>query len=96
MGGKQTASAAEGARETQPAPAPKSSSACQADQIEIEGDFCPFLDQICIKRPVAMSYRCSEYRAPSGNCQTGTSNKHFCIDRYEWPNKAGESVRLHA
>ena len=58
--------------------------------IEVEGTFCPFLDQICIKRPVAMSYRCSEYRAPSGNCQTGTSNKHFCIDTYEWPNKAGE------
>ncbi len=58
--------------------------------IEVEGAFCPFLDQICIKRPTAMSYRCSEYRAPSGSCQTGTSQKHFCIDKYEWPNKAGE------
>ncbi len=75
---------------------PAADSACSQDMIEVEGTFCPFLDQICIKRPVAMSYRCSEYRAPSGNCQTGTSNKHFCIDRYEWPNKAGESVRLHA
>jgi hypothetical protein len=58
---------------------------------EIEGTFCPFLDQICIKRPQAMSYRCSEYRSPSGNCQTGTTDKHFCIDDYEWPNKAGET-----
>jgi hypothetical protein len=58
--------------------------------IEVEGTFCPFLDQICIKRPQAMSYRCSEYRAPSGKCQTGTAHKHFCIDTYEWPNKAGE------
>jgi hypothetical protein len=58
--------------------------------IEVDGTFCPFLDQVCIKRPQAMSYRCSEYRAPSGNCQTGTSHKHFCIDKYEWPNRAGE------
>src|SRR3954468_23053716 len=66
-------------------------SACAADMIEVEGTFCPFLDQVCIKRPLAMSYRCSEYRSPSGSCQTGTSSKHFCIDNYEWPNKAGET-----
>ncbi len=59
--------------------------------LEVEGTFCPFLDQVCIKRPLAMSYRCSEYRAPSGECQTGTSKKHFCIDNYEWPNKVGET-----
>jgi formylglycine-generating enzyme len=58
---------------------------------EVEGTFCPFLDQVCIKRPLAMSYRCSEYRSPSGPCQTGTSQKHFCIDDYEWPNQAGET-----
>ncbi|HSO41171.1 MAG TPA: SUMF1/EgtB/PvdO family nonheme iron enzyme, partial [Labilithrix sp.] len=66
-------------------------SACPADMREVEGSFCPFLDQVCIKRPLAMSYRCSEYRAPSGSCQTGTSKKHFCIDDYEWPNKVGET-----
>jgi len=59
--------------------------------LEVEGTFCPFLDQLCIKRPLAMSYRCSEYRAPTGQCQTGTAKKHFCIDDYEWPNKAGET-----
>ena len=69
---------------------PVAPSACQADMIEVDGEFCPYLDQVCIKRPQAMSYRCSEYRAPSGNCQTGTTHKHFCIDKYEWPNKAGE------
>ena len=69
---------------------PGVAAACQADMLEVQGTFCPFLDQVCIKRPLAMSYRCSEYRAPSGNCQTATSQKHFCIDKYEWPNKAGE------
>ena len=74
-----------------PAPAtPGASSACPSGMLEVAGTFCPFLDQVCIKRPLAMSYRCSEYRAPSGECQTGTSQKHFCIDDYEWPNKVGE------
>jgi len=41
------------------APAPPAASACPADMREVEGTFCPFLDQVCIKRPVAMSYRCS-------------------------------------
>ena len=73
-----------------PASTPAPASACRSDMIEVDGTFCPFLDQICIKRPLAMSYRCSEYRAPSGSCQTGTTHKHFCMDTYEWPNKAGE------
>jgi formylglycine-generating enzyme len=58
--------------------------------VEVDGDFCPFLDQTCIKRPREMSYRCLEYKK-SGACQTGTSHKHFCVDKYEWPNKAGET-----
>src|SRR6185436_12895983 len=28
--------------------------------------------------------------APSGSCQTKTTKKHFCIDRYEYPNARGE------
>ncbi len=72
------------------AAATASEPSCAADMVEVRGTFCPFLDQVCIKRPLAMSYRCSEYRAPSGSCQTGTSQKHFCIDKYEWPNRAGE------
>jgi formylglycine-generating enzyme required for sulfatase activity len=33
--------------------------------------------------------RCAEF-APSGKCQTKTTHKHFCIDRYEYPNTRGE------
>ena len=79
------------AKESVAQPSRTTPAACQADMIEVEGTFCPFLDQVCIKRPLAMSYRCSEYRAPSGACQTGTAQKHFCIDNYEWPNRAGET-----
>lgn len=76
--------------EAEPSPAaPSKPGACPADMVEIDGDFCPFLDQICIKRPVERSYRCSLYQKSSA-CQTGTAHQHFCIDTYEWPNKAGE------
>jgi sulfatase modifying factor 1 len=76
------------------APAPAKTTACQDDMIEVEGTFCPYLDQTCIKRPQQMSYRCSEYRAPSGTCQSATAQKHFCIDKYEWPNKVGEAPHV--
>ena len=33
--------------------------------------------------------RCSEF-APSSKCATKTVKKHFCIDRFEFPNKQGE------
>jgi formylglycine-generating enzyme required for sulfatase activity len=33
--------------------------------------------------------RCSEF-APTGKCQGKTIKKHFCIDKYEYPNKVGE------
>ncbi len=65
---------------------------CPTGMVEVEGDYCPWLDQVCIKRPEKMSYRCSEYAHPAdyGKCQTGTAHKHFCMDVYEYPNKAGE------
>jgi hypothetical protein len=69
-------------------PPPAPARACPADMVEIEDDFCPFLDQVCLKRPPERSYRCSLY-AKSSKCQTATKRQHFCIDVYEWPNEAG-------
>ena len=31
----------------------------------------------------------------SGPCNMPEAHKHFCIDRYEWPNKEGALPRLH-
>src|SRR5690349_12722501 len=50
-----------------------SGGACPSGMVEVDADFCPFLDQICIKKPVERSYRCSLY-AKSGKCQTGTKH----------------------
>ena len=57
--------------------------------VEVEGDFCPDLEQTCIRRPEEMSYRCLEYEK-SGPCKKDTAHKRFCMDVYEWPNKVGE------
>jgi len=70
-----------------PAPTTK----CPADMVEVEGDYCPVLEQKCVRYidPAgAFPRRCAEF-APSSACATKTVKKHFCIDRYEYPNKAG-------
>ena len=65
--------------------------ACPAGMVEVEGEYCPTLEQTC-KRYVtgdkAFPRRCAEF-APSGACQTKTVHKRFCIDRFEYPNKEG-------
>ncbi len=64
---------------------------CPADTVEVVGDYCPKLEQHCLRwvdADRASPRRCAEF-APSGGCQTATVKKHFCIDKFEYPNKAG-------
>ena len=67
--------------------------ACAGDMIEIAGDYCPWVDQHCLRYlesgPEEPKLRCAEFRR-SGPCNMTTEHKHFCIDRYEWPNRRGE------
>jgi hypothetical protein len=67
-------------------------SACPAGSVEVEGDYCPQLDQKCTKwmdPEGVFPRRCAEF-APSSECKVATVKKHFCIDQYEFPNKQGE------
>jgi hypothetical protein len=68
------------------------SGACPAGMVEIEGDYCPTVTQKCVKwmdSDKVHPRRCAEF-APSGACPTKTVKKHFCVDEFEYPNKAGE------
>jgi formylglycine-generating enzyme required for sulfatase activity len=59
---------------------------------EIAGSYCPELTQHCLRWLVNEQGgvdRCAQF-APSGPCKAATVKKHFCIDRYEYPNKQGE------
>ena len=65
--------------------------ACPTGTVEIEGEYCPVTAQLCL-RMVDPKHperdRCEEF-APSGRCLDPTVHKHFCIDRYEWPDRPG-------
>ena len=66
--------------------------ACPRDMIEVEGDFCPYVEQLCLRwldPPKAEpKLRCAEFRKTPA-CRVATEHKRFCIDTYEWPNRAG-------
>jgi sulfatase modifying factor 1 len=64
---------------------------CPAGMVEIEGEYCPQAEQVCT-RQVDPKHpemdRCAEF-APTGRCLGTPAPKHFCIDKYEWPNQPG-------
>jgi formylglycine-generating enzyme len=69
------------------------SGGCPANMVEVEGDYCPNLEQKCIKwmdDEKTFPRRCAEF-APTSTCKSKTVKKHFCIDKFEYPNKAGEN-----
>ncbi len=64
---------------------------CPAGTVEVEGDYCPQLEQKCVKwmDPESVSpRRCAEF-APSSACQVAAVRKHFCMDVFEYPNQQG-------
>lgn len=81
------------------APSPAPSEACPGDMVEVEGDYCPFVEQKCAKwLDPKTKLQCAEFEktASYGRCFMKTERKHYCIDRYEWPNKVGEVPRAMA
>ncbi len=67
-----------------------SSGNCAPGMVEVEGDYCPWLEQKCLRwLDPETKMRCAEF-APTSECQSKTIHKHFCIDRFEYPNKPGE------
>jgi formylglycine-generating enzyme len=74
---------------------------CAAGMVDVEGDYCPDLpEQQCIRfaspeqakstQHGKGNGRCAEF-APSGPCKTATVRKHFCMDKFEYPNQPGEN-----
>jgi sulfatase modifying factor 1 len=69
-----------------------SDSACPPDMAEVEGDYCPLVEQKCLRwlDPATM-LQCAEFERGTnpGHCSMKTEHQRFCVDRYEWPNKVG-------
>jgi formylglycine-generating enzyme required for sulfatase activity len=74
---------------------------CAPGMVDVEGDYCTNLpEQQCLKFASATQAkstqhgkgkgRCAEF-APSEPCAGPTARKHFCMDRFEYPNQPGEN-----
>jgi sulfatase modifying factor 1 len=63
---------------------------CATGMVEVEGDYCPYVEQECLRwlDPEAKQ-RCAEFAATS-TCKSRSAHKHFCVDRFEYPNVPGE------
>lgn len=71
---------------------PAATNACAPGMVEVEGDYCADLpEQRCLRwMSTSTKGRCAEF-APSEACAGPTVRKHFCMDRFEYPNQAGEN-----
>jgi formylglycine-generating enzyme len=82
-----------------PSPVPEAQSlsdksihgACSADMVDVDGDYCPYVEQQCLRwLDPETKLRCAEFeKSVVERCAMKTQHKRFCIDRYEWPNKVG-------
>jgi len=63
---------------------------CPEGMVEVEGDYCPNVEQKCLRwLDPTTQMRCAEFE-PQTKCIGKTVHKKFCIDRFEYPNKPGE------
>jgi hypothetical protein len=74
------------------------SNTCPSDMVEVQGDYCPNLQVECLYNidpdgtrhyPGNIDLACGEYKNPSKCLSEKLVHLHFCMDRYEWPNKEG-------
>lgn len=76
---------------------------CPTGTIEVEGDYCPVVEQVCVKWIdivgneradgtlwFGQPVRCAEYQSPAKCLSKRRIHKHFCIDEYEYPNVKGQ------
>jgi sulfatase modifying factor 1 len=63
---------------------------CPAGMVDVEGDYCPYVEQKCIRWvDPETKQRCADFE-PESTCIGKKVHKHFCIDRFEYPNVAGQ------
>lgn len=73
---------------------------CPEDMVEVDGEFCPQVEEKCLynvdingvhdSKPANDLWSCGEFKSPTVCKSKEKIHMHYCIDRYEWPNKAGQ------
>jgi sulfatase modifying factor 1 len=77
-----------------PAPAPYAGvrGSCPADMLMVDGAACSEVEQRCLAwlpELPGSPPRCARF-APNASCAGVTTRMHFCIDRFEYPNREGQ------
>lgn len=72
---------------------------CPSDMVEVEGDYCPRVSEICLRwldadqRPTANKgegpLRCAEFKAPTTCLSASRVHMHFCMSKFEYPGTDG-------
>ena len=62
---------------------------CPDDMALVDGEHCPSLEYQCEEFVDDASPSCARY-AQKPECRYNTTSRRFCVDRHEWPNRAGE------
>ncbi len=61
---------------------------CPSDMLPVAGQYCPELSHRCARASADGTERCFDYE-PAARCIGAPIPLRFCIDRYEFPNRAG-------
>lgn len=72
---------------------PPPASLCPAGMVYVSGDYCPGLAHTCKRYLDEKKDRCGDFHE-SSRCLGPTVPKQFCVDTYEYPNRAGEKPLL--
>ena len=65
---------------------------CPADMVHVVKDFCPKVERKCIKKEKNKPNKivlCHRFQPGSTKCLESRQHLDFCIDKYEYPNRAG-------
>ena len=66
---------------------------CPAGMVEVDGEYCPSVEQTCLAwippTEKGAPPRCAEFE-PTPPCAGPAAKRHFCIDKFEFPNEAGK------
>jgi formylglycine-generating enzyme len=76
-----------------PADATTPAPPCPDGMVLVDGDFCDDVEQTCLRERPRPHLGCLEYGAPTV-CKGAQKHMRFCIDDYEYPNRAGEKPEI--
>jgi len=78
------------------APVASGPTSCPAGMALVDGDYCDEVEHSCLKEWYAKQnnkYVCEVFEEKS-TCKGKKTKKRYCIDKYEWPNIAGERPEI--